>query len=252
MKTIVNHKRYFFSDFTERNYKRLLKIAKKRFDFEFFGTKSKKPHILLRHDIDVSVHRAVALAEIEADLGIRATYFLRLHGEYYNIFEKQIHKRIERIVSRGHELGLHFDTDFFDNIPNKTSLARHLETDSKIIEKAFLKRVNVFSFHNPEVWNVLRFTDDRIAGMINVYGNKTKANYRYCSDSNGYWRFERLENLLRNPEVVRLHVLIHPEWWQKKALSPQQRIIRAINGRADSVKANYIATLRKMGRKDVA
>lgn len=247
----VDHKNYFFSDFTERNYKRLLKIAKKKFDFEFFGTNNKKPHVLLRHDVDVSVHRAIALAEIEADLGIHSTYFLRLHCEYYNMFEREVYKKIKRIITLGHELGLHFDTDFFDNIKNKRSLSIYLENDRKIIERIFLKKINVFSFHNPEVWNVLRFTDNKIAGMINVYGKKITTNYTYCSDSNGYWRYERLENLLKKPQIKRLHVLIHPEWWQKVSLSPHQRIIRSINGRASNIKSNYIKTLRRMDRKDI-
>ena len=57
--------KYNFSDFTESHYNLLLKTAKKNYTFESFGTKSVKSHIILRHDVDLSVHRALALAKLE-------------------------------------------------------------------------------------------------------------------------------------------------------------------------------------------
>jgi hypothetical protein len=35
----------------------------------------------------------------------------------------------------------------------------------------------------------------------------------YCSDSNGYWRVRRLEDVLREAKDERLQVLTHAEWW---------------------------------------
>ena len=58
-------KKYHFDDFTESHYNLLLKTANKNYKFKNFGTKSKDPHIILRHDVDISVHRALALAKIE-------------------------------------------------------------------------------------------------------------------------------------------------------------------------------------------
>ena len=54
----------------------------------------------------------------------------------------------------------------------------------------------------------------------------------YVSDSNGYWRFERLPEVLAAGAHERLHVLTHPEWWQEEAMSPRERILRCIAGRA--------------------
>jgi len=248
---LLQNIKYHFSDFTEKNYELLLKIAKKKFEFESFCTTSRKPHIILRHDVDVSIHRALALAKIETKLGVHSTFFLRLHCEYYNVFEKQVYEKIKKIVALGHQIGLHFDTDFFDPIRNKRSLTQYLKNDKKVLESICSKKIKVFSFHNPEVSNVLRFNDDKIAGMINVYGKKIKSKYTYCSDSNGYWRYQRLEDVLKKPDIMKLHILIHPEWWQKKPLSPQQRIIRSIEGRANNIKSDYITTLKKMGRRNI-
>lgn len=52
-------------DFTEKNYRSLIKKAKKKFKFLFYGDKSEVNHVLWRHDVDFSMHRALKLAEIE-------------------------------------------------------------------------------------------------------------------------------------------------------------------------------------------
>ena len=47
-----------FSDFTESAYRDVLAQAISRYSFEPFGTESAAPHVLWRHDVDFSVHRA--------------------------------------------------------------------------------------------------------------------------------------------------------------------------------------------------
>ena len=41
-------------------------------------------HLLLRHDIDFALEAAVAMAEAEHALGVRATYFVLVDTEFYN------------------------------------------------------------------------------------------------------------------------------------------------------------------------
>jgi hypothetical protein len=87
--------------------------------------------------------------------------------------------------------------------------------------------------------------------MINVYGEKIKKNYYYCSDSNGYWCFKRLEDLLRDNNEKYLHVLTHPEWWQKSPMSPRARVERCINYRVKHTKKFYDDTIWKLSRKNI-
>ena len=65
--------------------------------------------IILRHDIDYSITRALEIAKIESDLNIKATYFVRLHSKDYNPFEFKVYIKLREIVKLGHELGLHFE-----------------------------------------------------------------------------------------------------------------------------------------------
>jgi hypothetical protein len=62
---------------------------------------------VLRHDIDLLPERAPAMAEIEAALGIRATYFVRVHANEYNALSHQNLAILRDIAGMGHEVGLH-------------------------------------------------------------------------------------------------------------------------------------------------
>ena len=78
---------YRFDDFTEKGYREALALARVHWAFESFGTERREPHALWRHDIDVSPNRALRLAQIEHEGGLKATYFFLLHCEFYNCME---------------------------------------------------------------------------------------------------------------------------------------------------------------------
>ena len=60
-------------------------------------------HGVLRHDVDRRPGRAVAMAELERDLGARATYYFRAVPESWDV------AAVERIASLGHEVGYHYE-----------------------------------------------------------------------------------------------------------------------------------------------
>ncbi len=243
--------KYYFKDFTEESYQRLLKNAKINYNFICYGEYNKSgKNIILRHDIDFSVHRAYKLAILEAQQNIRATYFVSLHSDYYNLFEKEIVELIAKIIAMGHEIGLHFDPVFYDHVSG--NLTKYLTWEKTILEKLFKQPIYVFSIHNPDVGHWLDVNKKKIGGMLNAYSACFKENYHYCSDSNGYWRFERIGDVFKEAKEIKLHILIHPEWWTPRAISPRQRIFRCIDGRARKQRTRYRALLKNWGRKDIA
>ena len=80
--------------------------------------------MLWRHDVDISVHRALALARIEADLGVRATYFFTLHSSFYNLLEPAVAARARELLALGHWLGVHFDVAAYDG-----DLEQHVDAE---------------------------------------------------------------------------------------------------------------------------
>jgi len=242
--------KYNYADFTRENYRKLLKLAKKNYIFRNYEDFNKNERFVLwRHDIDVSVHSAAKLAKIESEEEIVSTYFIWLHSHMYHFGEKKIFEKIRRIINLGHKIGLHFDFSFYDKkLTNDFEYL--LEKEKKVLEEEFNTEVTVFSFHDPTE-QMLKFNDSRYAGMINTYSSYFKNNVAYCSDSNGYWRFRRLEDVLREAKEEKLQILTHPVWWQETAMSPQKRIWRSIDGRAENNKKLYDKYLKSLERKNI-
>jgi len=84
-----------------------------------------------------------------------------------------------------------------------------------------------------------------------VYSRIFKENYGYCADSTGYWRYERLEDRLREANDEKLQILIHDGMWQDVVLPPRQRVFKVIDDRSDYLKSYYDATLKKFGAKNI-
>jgi hypothetical protein len=249
---------YYFEDFTENNYRDLLRLCKENYRFILYDDykKSDEKVVLWRHDIDLSVHRARKLAQIEKEENVIATYFIHLHSEFYNALEKDVAENIIKIIELGHTIGLHFDINFYysqcslpRNIIN--SMEYYLKLEKDLLEKMFHQKITVFSFHNPELSNLLQVNKEYINDMVNVYSPYFKENYTYCSDSNGYWRFRRLEDILQEASAKKLQILTHPGLWVPSVMAPRERITRCIDGRAAKTNVYWDNLMKVSGRENV-
>lgn len=238
-------------DFTEKRYAEILDFAKEKFSFVRFGSIPKPPCLLWRHDVDMSVHRALALARLEEDRGIIATYFIRLRAEFYNVFEWPIRTMIQKISKSGHEIGLHFESDPSTYLSNEEILEEKLQFDRAILEEVAGTSVSAVSFHDPEAGNLLRFRRKAYAGMENAYAYLAEAGFIYVSDSDGYWRFRPLSEVLSENTDTNVQVLTHPEWWTPVPMPPRARMQRCVEGRARAVQLRYDSQLAERGRINV-
>jgi len=91
---------------------------------------------------------------------------------------------------------------------------------------------------------------DQICGLPSAYAPTIQNNYVYCSDSNGYWRFKSLHDVL-NENYQKLHILTHPAMWTPEPMSPRERVQRCINGRAVYVGRTYDELLELHGRENI-
>jgi hypothetical protein len=247
---VTNAERYHFADFTRDNYRRLLRLAGKTYVFRRFTDFSRDERFVIwRHDVDFSMHAAAKLARIEAEEGVRATYLIDFHSEFYNPLEREVSDCIREIASLGHELGIHFDSHYYD-MAAESDLGRLLAIEQRTAEAIFERPFPVFSFHiaSPLTQGCRQWS---YAGLINANADYFQSEVGYCSDSNGYWRFRRLEDVLAAGEDARLQVLTHPEMWTDEVMSPRQRVERCIAGRADKTRRWYDETLRNAGRDNV-
>jgi hypothetical protein len=242
---------YRFNDFTLTNYRKLLLIALNNYSFSFYSKNNsyKDKTIILRHDVEFSVLIALEMAKIEKQLGIQSTYFVQLHGDFYNALESNTYNSIKEIESLGHQLALHFDAHFW-GVSKEEELERFLEIDKNTFSTYFKVEPKEFSFHNNNEFT-LSCSKDTYAGMINVYAEKYKKEVKYCADSTGFWRYEILEERLREANDKVLQVLIHDGMWQEGILPPRRRIYKVIDDHAEFMKKSYDDTLIKFGAKNI-
>jgi len=226
------------NDLTIRQYVNLLNLAKNKFSFTTYDKINLDDNFILwRHDIDLSLNRALVLAKEEHALGVQTTYFVNMHSEYYNIYEKSQYGLINEILNLGHSIGLHFDTSFY-TISDENSLEQYVSQEKGQIEELFQTTLSAFSFHNPSVTD-LQFLKDSYAGLVNCYSDRFQNNLSYCSDSNGIWRYENLQDFLASSDTKSAQVLTHPGWWQDFSMTPRSSISRALTGRALAISSHF-------------
>lgn len=244
---------YHFEDFTEVEYRKLLRLVKANWELISFTDYRKPGRVCLwRHDVDFSVHRAYHLAQIEAQEEIQATYFIHFHSKFYNALEDEVAERISKIQALGHIVGLHFEPQFYANtMHGHSEVLQQIEFEREIMRNVFKTEVPAFSIHIPELSDLSSIDSDEVNGMVNAYGPYIRNNYRYCSDSNGYWRFLRLKDVLESASDKRLHVLTHPEMWTPEPMSPRARVTRCIEGRATRQHQWYDDILTRAGRDNI-
>ena len=241
-----------FMDFTEEGFRSILQALKRnRYRFVHYGDDDLTGrHVIWRHDVDFSMHRAFRLAQIEAEEGASAAYFVNPHSLFYNLLEDEVRGLMAQIMSLGHEIGLHFDVPPPGGRWTRATLDHALHTERAMIEMILERPVTCVSWHNPDVSNLLDFDDREICGLRNAYAAHLRRDYAYCSDSNGYWRYRSMRQVVEEGHE-RLHLLTHPAWWTEQPMSPSERIDRAVMGRARAVRHAYDASLAKSGRTNV-
>ncbi len=211
-------------NFTYDYYVRILRAVKKKFNIRMLGDglaeDSTLPRLFLRHDVDVSINRALAMAEIEAEHGIQSTYMFMPHSPLYDI--RHDGERLRQFISLKHEVALHFDIDKDVRAQNATiaDVLGEIEKDCQIISDITGESVRSVSFHRP-LPQFLKgeFT---VTGRTNAYSSELMESY--ISDSRGEWRNGEPLTYLQEAAAPVLQLLVHPIWWGMKHMIPQERL----------------------------
>lgn len=208
----------FRDDFSYAYFRRLVSAMQEQYRPCLFGEtparlgQAGRPLLFLRHDVDVSLERALDVARIEQEMGISATYMVLTRTAMYD-FRSAPNARLVRELRRcGHEVGVHFDIEAEGVAPDVRAeeMERVLASASDALAAVLGEPVSSFSFHRP----IPRFLRGPlvVAGMVNGYAAELMAGY--ISDSKAHWREgEPLPRVLGKPAVDVLQVLIHPIWW---------------------------------------
>jgi hypothetical protein len=156
--------------------------------FAFFDRDPQPGDLLLRHDVDLSLEAALELAELEAELGAAATYFVMTESVFYNLASREGEAALVRLRALGHRVGLH-------------AVYPSAELDARFDP--------VLAWHNPEP----KYMSGSVDGAVNAMEPRFFVPGRYRSDSNQHWREGCPHEALARGELEWLQLLTHPEIW---------------------------------------
>ena len=175
--------------FDLEHYRELLDAARVGgYRFESFDREPAPGDLLLRHDVDLSLDAALTLAELEAEAGAHATYFLMTRSVFYNLASPEGERAIARLRELGHRVGLH-------------AVYPRLELDDRFDP--------VVAWHNPDP----EFMAEPLDGAVNVMQTGYFDPNHYRSDSNQHWRNGCPHEELAAGSFEWLQLLTHPEIW---------------------------------------
>jgi hypothetical protein len=191
-------------------------LVSKGYTFASFRETSPNPVAYLRHDVDFSPRKAVKLAEIEAELGVTATYFFLLTSSLYNPFDRETRRVIEEVESHGHDIGLHFDTSiYWEDEPQEEEIVKRVREEMNALSSLPCDVVNMVAFHNPPEW----VFGKNYNGFTSTYEKRFFDDIEYISDSNHRWK--------NNPPFTegtpeKIQLLTHPVLWDEEEMTKNQ------------------------------
>jgi hypothetical protein len=144
--------------------------------------------VILRHDVDLSLDAALAVADVEAEAGAWSTWFLMTRSVFYNLASAEGVQAIARLRGLGHRV------------------AHHAVWPDVDLDERFEP---VVAWHNPDP----EYMREPIAGVTNVMTEPWFDPEHYRSDSNQHWRNGCPHEALERGELEWLQLLTHPEIW---------------------------------------
>lgn len=210
------------ADFTLEAYRALLSSFSERgyATVDFSEVLSEQRHLLLRHDLDMSIEAALQVARVEHAIGMKATYFVLLRTEFYNPFSEIARETLFEIMNLGHRIGLHFDASLYQG--GGGDFENVVDWECETLSRLLRREVDIVSFHRPA--EKLLNLSTPIAGRIHTYQTAFFSDIGYCSDSRGGWRYG---HPLKHEAVAQGHalqLLTHPIWWTGQGEGPQARL----------------------------
>jgi len=243
------------TDFTTDHYRSLLGRALgtgyRIVPFRDFAAVETHPVMILRHDLDHILEPAVTFAELEAALGVRATYFVQTACEFYNILAPAGRAIIRRLCDLGHEIGLHYVSQRYVGPDSRANL----RSDIRLLEDLSGQRIVSAAQHIPIDGEFVSLAPEI---RIEAYEPRYMAPpMGYISDSLMAWRQARPHDLVDQGKSFQF--LTHPENWTESGGDIgtllhrlMEREIRIVRERYAATGAYYESLLADRHRRDQA
>ena len=181
----------------------------------------------------MGLEEALEIAKIEAESDVKSTYFFLLRTIHYNILSKEGSSIVSKILSFGHDLGLHLDVASYPNI-SVGDMAIACNKEAEILENWFREKISIISFHRPNK-KVLQGDFELSKPKDHTYMPLYNKKIKYFSDSKGKWKFGNPLDSREFKQKKPLHILTHPLWWNKHSLSAYETLLKLVQKKNDEL-----------------
>jgi hypothetical protein len=198
------------------------------------------PFVVLRHDVDRNVQRAIDMAHIEHEVGVESTFYFR--NRTWNP------ETVTEIASMGHEIGYHYET-LGDNKGEMAAAIEQFENELN----SYRRVVNIDTIcphgrplsphRSQDILPEIELSEYDIKG--DAYDLLDKYDLIYASDTNRSWNTHSesfgpinttsdLKRFFEASTGENVYILAHPGRW---ARTRKEMYYRAVwDGAANSVK----------------
>lgn len=217
------------SDFSYTYFRQLLHMIRGHFAAyqlneapDILQSAFRQPTLFLRHDIKISLNRALPLAEIEHEYDLPTTYMVRADSPLYSLNERNARVHLLELLQMGHEVGLHFDLTSAEQ--QSKSFLRIIEirvhTACERLEQIICRPIRSISFQRPIP--LLFGGSLKIDGRVNADAQELR---HWCiADTGGSWQEGEPMARITHPQGNILQIILHPIWWGDSHIPAPQRL----------------------------
>jgi hypothetical protein len=185
--------------------------------------------VYLRHDIDGNPEKSLLMARIEAEMGIKSTYFALNYSDYWDI--PGTFDILREIQSLGHEVGWHQCVIVQAHILHSIDVRELIERPLLRMRREGLEvrgtsphGSSYGAQHDIDSWRLWScfnkpfppFDAYELSDFSLEYEAMRVYRDGYLSDSSNKWNGDPFffEKLVKESDKFVLQINIHPQWWE--------------------------------------
>lgn len=170
--------------------------------------------VISRHDVEFDPNRALELAKIEHNAGLKSTYFFQCCSDAYNITSISNREILTEIETLGHDVGLHLYVSHLESY-DELAFNKEVSLQAATLNQVLENEIKTFSVHRPKSW-FLEIREDVICYLLNAYGpsffeyGDNPREIKYFADSTHRWNYGKP---MLSENFKRYQILTHPDEW---------------------------------------
>jgi len=217
------------ASFSYSHFRQLLHAASSHFSAyrledapDILQSDDQRPKLFLRHDIKISLNRALPLAEFEHERNLPATYMVRADSPFYSLNERKVRVQLLELLQMKHEVGLHFDLASAEELSPSflNAIESRLSAACELVEQIICRPIRSISLQRP----IPLLFDGPLLIQKRVNADASELRSWYISDTGGQWKEKHPFSKTAKPRKQVLQFILHPIWWGETHLSAPQRL----------------------------